>query len=137
MKEVMIEENLKVLIPEWIRLKTAETEFNKDRIIIEKKILEVLELKDVSEEFKKTVDDNILTLIPSVTKKVDGDILAQVVKDNDLKEEFKLAFKREYKIDSVKFKTLSENIQALFSKAIIKKCNKPTFSVQKIEKLVE
>lgn len=130
----MTDENLKILISEWIRLKTSETEINKDRITIEKKILEILEIKELDKDFSKTIDEHILILIPSITKKVDGDILAQVVKDNDLKEEFKIAFKREYKIDSVKFKTLSENIQALFNKSVSIKYNKPTFKIDKIEK---
>jgi Leucine-rich repeat (LRR) protein len=133
----MTDENLKDLISEWIRLKTSETEINKDRITIEKNILDILELKEVSDEFKMSIEDNDLTLIPSITKKVDGDILAQIVKDNDLKEEFKIAFKREYKIDSVKFKTLSENIQTLFNKSVSIKYNKPTFKIEKIEKPVE
>ena len=99
--------------------------------------MEILEIKELAKDFSKTIDEHILILIPSITKKVDGDILAQVVKDNDLKEEFKIAFKREYKIDSVKFKTLSENIQALFNKSVSIKYNKPTFKINKIEKPIE
>lgn len=127
----MTDEKLKTLVQNWTRLKTSETEINKNRISIEKEILEILNIKDLDKDFTQTIDDTILTLIPSITKKVDGEILAQVVMDNDLKEEFKTSFKREYKIDSVAFKSLSENVQALFNKAVIKKYNKPTFRCEK------
>ena len=51
------------------------------------------------------------------------------IKEHDLKEQFKLAFKRKYELNSVPFKKLDENVQALFSKAITVKANKPTFKV--------
>ena len=106
-------------------------------MITNKQIVSAIKKSLSKIDFSKTIDEHILILIPSITKKVDGDILAQVVKDNDLKEEFKIAFKREYKIDSVKFKTLSENIQALFNKSVSIKYNKPTFKINKIEKPIE
>lgn len=127
----MTDENLKILTSAWLRLKTEEKEINANRIAIEKEILDILKIKDLTKDFTQTIDDKILTLTPSVTKKVDGDILAQIVKDNDLKEEFKIAFKREYKIDAVKLKTLDKTVQALFNKAVSVKFNKPTFHINK------
>lgn len=117
------------LLKDWQDLKLQETQIKSARIFLEKSILADFGITEHTVETNHVYGDVTLTLIPSTKKKIDDEILALIVKEHDLKEQFKLAFKRKYEVNSVPFKKLDENVQELFSKAITIKANKPTFKV--------
>lgn len=126
------EDELRELCKQQMFYKQQEKDAVLKRAEIEARIIEMLGI-DKSVHTDLEFSNYKIDIKPSKTDKVNNDILEYIVKQNDLKPEFKKGFKISYSLNKPEFKKLGDNVQKMFLTAIETKVNRPTFSITNLK----
>lgn len=120
---------------EWIKAKKAEVEANRDRLEIEKRLLDLLEKKEEGTVSTKTEFYKVSVTF-GVDRKVDSEIARSLADEMD-REQYERVFKWKPEISITELKHLRDNKPEVFrqvSRALTAKPTKPSVKVEEIKR---
>lgn len=111
---------------QWIELKDAEKEIISKRRQIEDKIIAMM---NVGPDFEGSKKGEKIRVSFSTTKSVDVDVLKEISRQKDVKEQVKRLFSWSAKINLREWKSTEDSIKNMFVEAITTKQSRPSFEL--------